>query len=207
MACGDPKAAFRVAILDPELAITHPKAVLAITGYDAISHAVETFVTTKRNAISECFSREAWRLLSGNYEAAMHHPRRMEAIGAMQLGAYLAGLAIENSMLGATHACANPLTARYGTTHGVAIAQMLSHVVRWNSKEVSRLYRELHAGLAERLKDLACMADLPVSLGGSDVPRHDLPLLAEDAADQWTGRFNPRPFNVEAALEVYECAW
>ena len=207
MACGDQKAAFRVAILDPELALTQPKRVLAATGYDAISHAVETFVTTRRNGISECFSREAWRLLSGNYEAALHHPRRTEAVEAMQLGSYLAGLAIENSMLGATHACANPLTARYGTAHGAAIAQMLSHVVRWNSEEVSRMYRELHGDLAEWLKDLARAGELPVSLSEGEVPKHDLPLLAEDAADQWTGRFNPRPFTVEGALEIYECAW
>ena len=126
MACGDSKAAFRVALLDPSLTISQPLSVTATTGFDAIAHAVETFVTTRRNALSEFFSREAWRLLEGNYERVLEAPEDLEARSAMQLGAYFAGVAIENSMLGATHACANPLTARYGTAHGAAIAMMLA---------------------------------------------------------------------------------
>jgi alcohol dehydrogenase len=207
MACGDPKAAFQAALLDPELAASQPRQVLAVTGYDAISHAVETFVSTRRNPMSECFSREAWDLLSRNYERALHAPRDIDAIGEMQLGAFLAGLAIENSMLGATHACANPLTQRYGTTHGIAIAQLLSHVVKWNSAEVGARYKDLHSELPERLRDLARAGGLPVSLSETEVPKHDIPLLAEDAVEQWTGRFNPRPFSVEGALEIYECAY
>jgi alcohol dehydrogenase len=111
MACGDPGAAFRVALLDPRLTVSQPAAVTAAAGFDAISHAVETYVTTKRNAASEVFSLEAWRLLESNYERVIANPQDIDARGAMQLGAFWAGLAIENSMLGATHACANPLTA------------------------------------------------------------------------------------------------
>lgn len=207
MACGDPKAAFQAAFLDPELAASQPRAVLATTGYDAISHAVETYVTTRRNVVSQGLSREAWRLLNGNFEKALHAPRDIDAIGAMQLGAYLAGLAIENSMLGAAHACANPLTQRYGTTHGVAIAQLLQHVVRWNSTEAGALYEELHPQLADRLHDLALIGTLPGTLSETGVPRRDFPLLAEDAVEQWTGRFNPRPLDLEGALEIYECAY
>ena len=132
MACGDPKAAFRIALLDPQLTISQPRNITATSGFDAIAHAVETFVTTRRNALSEFFSREAWRLLEANYERVLAAPEDLEARGAMQLGAYFAGVAIENSMLGATHACANPLTARYGTAHGAAIAMLLPSVVRWN---------------------------------------------------------------------------
>src|SRR5439155_5516616 len=128
MACGDPKAAFRIAILDPELTVSQPPRVTAVSGYDAISHAVETYVTTARNPLSEMYSREAWRLLEPNYERVIAQPANLEARAKMQLGAYLAGVAIELSMLGATHACANPLTAHYGTAHGVAIAAMLPHV-------------------------------------------------------------------------------
>src|SRR5207249_9333494 len=104
-----------------------PAAVRAAAGYDAISHAVETFVTTARNPASDLFAREAWRLLDGAFERVMSSPGDLQALGAMQLGAHYAGIAIEHSMLGATHACANPLTARYGTTHGVAIAALLTH--------------------------------------------------------------------------------
>src|SRR5215208_1159854 len=132
MACGDSKAAFRVALLDPVLTVSQPRSITATSGFDAIAHAVETYVTTRRNPLSELFSREAWRLLEPNYERVLNQPDNLEARGAMQLGAFYAGLAIENSMLGATHACANPLTARYGTAHGAAIAMLLPSVVRWN---------------------------------------------------------------------------
>src|SRR6185295_16724461 len=72
MACGDPKVAFRIAILDPALTVSQPRSITATSGFDAIAHAVETYVTTKRNAISELFSREAWRLLEPNYERALN---------------------------------------------------------------------------------------------------------------------------------------
>jgi alcohol dehydrogenase len=150
MACGDPKAAFRVALLDPALTVSQPRSITATSGFDAIAHAVETYVTTKRNPLSQLFSREAWRLLEPNYERVLSQPDNLEARGAMQLGAFYAGLAIENSMLGATHACANPLTARYGTAHGAAIAMLLPSVVRWNESAVGHDYAWLHGALAHR---------------------------------------------------------
>jgi alcohol dehydrogenase len=223
MACGDPTAAFRVAVLDPLLTVSQPVGVTAQSGFDAIAHAVETSVTTRRNALSDLFSREAWRLLEANYERVLVEPGNLEARGAMQLGAYLAGLAIENSMLGATHACANPLTMRYGTTHGAAVAVLLPAVVRWNAEVAGARYAELlrcatnlngFAGmtepgeaLARRLEQLAAAGNLRVRLGEMGVAKNDLPTLAEDAAKQWTGRFNPRPFDREGALEVYRCAY
>ena len=87
----------------------------ALTGIDALSHALETYVTRKRNTISLVFSREAWRLLATNFRTVLHEPDNLDARAAMQLGAAYAGLAIENSMLGASHALANPLTATYDT--------------------------------------------------------------------------------------------
>jgi alcohol dehydrogenase class IV len=219
MACGDPKAAFRVALLDPSLTISQPLNVTATTGFDAIAHAVETFVTTKRNALSEFFSREAWRLLEGNYERVLAAPGDLEARSAMQLGAYFAGVAIENSMLGATHACANPLTTRYGTAHGAAIAMMLPSVVRWNGPVAAERFGELlrlsqspassdpTEALAQRLEQLACVGGLRQSLSSTGVPREDIGILAADAAEQWTGSFNPRPFDINGAREVYERAF
>lgn len=224
MACGAPGAAFRVAILDPALLVTLSESVRAVTGYDALSHAVETFVTSKRNPVSECFSRQAWRLLEASYQRVLQQPGDLEVLSAMQLGAHLAGAAIENSMLGATHACANPLTARYGTTHGVAIALLLPTVVRWNGAEADGMagahYAELlkiagrevttaspAEALAQRLEELAAAGGLSTRLCAAGVPREDLPVLAEAAAEQWTGRFNPRPFDATGALEVYQCAF
>src|SRR5262249_20066425 len=146
-------------------------------------------------------------------------PTDLDARGAMLLGAHLAGQAIEASMLGATHACANPLSARYGTVHGVAIALFLSHVVRWNAEAAGPLYAELLRGtgrdpgpdpaatVADRLEHLAVHAGLPRGLRAAGVSRDHLPALAAHAAEQWTGRFNPRPFDARGALALYEAAY
>ena len=219
MACGDPKAMFRIAILDPALTVSQPRAVTAVAGYDAISHAVESYVTTGHSDISDVFARDAWRRLDGHYERVLTEPADLAARGAMLLGAHEAGLAIEQSMLGATHACANPLTAHYGTTHGVAIAVMLPHVVRWNAGHVGDRYAELlrvSGGddrsapgdrLAGRLEGLARVGGLPATLRELGVPRDEIATLAAEAATQWTGTFNPRPFDKGAALELYERAY
>jgi alcohol dehydrogenase len=194
--------------------MTMPRDLTATTGYDAISHAVESYVTKKGNPVSRIFAREAWSLLEANFERVLNEPADIEARGAMLLGSYLAGLAIENSMLGATHACANPLTKNFGVTHGVAIAAMLPSVVRWNAGVVRKSYEELanEAGLrtaedlARRLEELATSGDLPRGLGALEIPKAALPTLAEEAAKQWTGGFNPRDWSVEGAMEVYEKA-
>jgi alcohol dehydrogenase len=159
------------------------------------------------------------RLLEANYQRVLAVPDDIEARGAMLFGSHAAGIAIEQSMLGAAHACANPLTARYGTAHGVAIRVMLPHVVRWNADHVGDRYRDLLqlAGvdggtapaerLAARLEELAHAGGLPASLREVGVQKADLPALAADAATQWTGTFNPRPFDAVAALALYEDAY
>jgi alcohol dehydrogenase len=221
MACGDRKAAFRVAILDPQVTVTQPAKVTADTGLDAISHALESYVTSKRGPLSQLFAREAWRLLVANLETVLQNADDLEARAGMQLGAHLAGMAIENSMLGATHALANPLTAHHGLAHGLAISLMLPHVIRFNALAVGGLYRDLalEAGLpdgasagaaesiAERVDALARIAGLPRRLADCGVSRGILPVLAEEAAQQWTGKFNPRPVGYEELLGLYEGAW
>src|SRR5947209_19425473 len=116
MACGDKKAAFRIAVLDPEVTLTQPKMVTAVTGIDSVAHAIESYVCTRRNALSQTFSRQAWNLLGRNLERVLDRPDDLAARADMQIGAHLGGMAIEASMLGCAHACANPLTAHYGTT-------------------------------------------------------------------------------------------
>jgi alcohol dehydrogenase len=138
----------------------------------------------------------------------MARPEDVDALGDMLLGAHFAGVAIENSMLGATHACANPLTANYGTDHGIAIAMLLPTVVRWNRSAADDRYRSLYQpGLAERLTELAAWAGMPARLSAAGIPEAALPRLADEAAAQWTGKFNPRPFDRDGALEVYRCAY
>ncbi|MCM3869662.1 MAG: iron-containing alcohol dehydrogenase [Pyrinomonadaceae bacterium] len=222
MACGDSKAAFRIALLDPALTISQPRSITATSGFDAIAHAVETYVTTRRSGLSEFFSREAWRLLESNYEIVLEQPTNLEARGAMQLGSYFAGMAIENSMLGATHACANPLTTHYSTVHGAALAMLLPSVVRWNGTVVGEQYADLlrlssaqassngrgsFETLAQRLEQLAAAGGLRQSLRTAGVPQSDLEMLATEAATQWTGTFNPRKFDFAGAMEVYEQAY
>ena len=220
MACGDPSAAFRVALLDPSLTLSAPREVTAIAGFDAIAHAVETAVTTKRTPLSDGFAHQAWRLLAGAYERVLSQPHDFEVRSAMQVGAFLAGMAIEQSMLGAAHACANPLTARYDIPHGVALAILLPHVVRWNTDFASDRYALLLAGsdyaapaasaadaLAVRLEALARIGGLTTRLSEAGVDEAALPTLASLAAHQWTGGFNPRPFDAEGALEIYRAAY
>ncbi len=219
MACGDPSAAARVALLDPEVTFTAPHHVTAMAGFDALAHAVETTVTMRGTPMSDTFSLRAWRLLNGAFERVLLHPADAEARAAMQLGAHYAGMAIEQSMLGAAHACANPLTARYNLPHGLALAILLPHVVRWNGGVAAERYAALlnsprrrardqdaAEDLAFRLEDLAAAAGLAVTLSDSGVDEAALPELAAEAAQQWTGAFNPRPFDAAGAIEIYRAA-
>jgi len=223
MACGDKKASCRVAILDPELTLTQPAQVTALTGIDAISHAVETCVTKRRNPVSLQYSKEAWRLLAANFETVLQNPDDLEARSAMQLGAAYAGVAIENSMLGAAHALANPLTATYGIAHGQAVGLMLPHVVRFNGVEFDGWYQELlNAGdstvrmrgdqsatecLAGFLTRLVSSAGLEIKLASLGVEQDKIQTLATAAAQQWTGTFNPRAVDAESLLSIYQNAF
>ena len=113
-------------------------------------------------------------------------------------------------MLGATHACANPLTARYGTVHGVAIGLLLRHVVEWNASDsngTALRYKELDRDLPETLARFAKTAKFPLGLQATGILRDDLNELAAEAATQWTGTFNPRTFDVHGARSIYELAW
>ena len=225
MACGDRKAACRMAILDPELTITMPRSVTAATGIDAMTHAIESYVTKKRNPISQMFARNAWELLSKAFPLIMQDPTDVEARGNMLLGAHLAGAAIENSMLGSTHAMANPVSAHFETVHGIAVGVMLPHVIRWNSAEVAGLYKNLAVAcgwagpsdsaelaaeaLAAGFGKLLQLANMPLTLSHaveSDISDQLIATLAEEAAQQWTGTFNPRTMDVAAFAEVYRNA-
>ncbi len=225
MACGDRRAACRVALLDPELTLTQPPRVTALTGIDAISHALESYVTRRRNPLSICYSRQAWQLLSVGFPAVLDDPNDLAPRGQMQLGAFFAGLAIETSMLGAAHALANPLTAQFNVTHGQAVGLMLPHVVRFNasrSSDVNAWYAELWrdvahtplgrvvgAGLspfdalASYVKTLAGTAGLHTELTSFGVTESDVSKLAVDATKQWTGNFNPCPLQEGDFRQLY----
>lgn len=225
MACLDPKAAARVALLDPELTLSQPPGVTAVTGVDALAHAVETAVTTARNAISAMHSREAFRRLIHALPRVIARPDDLEARGHMLLGAAFAGIAIENSMLGSAHAAANPLTARLQIVHGAAVGLMLPHVVRHNAgvnAAAHRAYADLaHAadlpGVAsepdrafdafvEQLEAVLDLAAIPASLLEAGADPTTLPGLAVEASRQWTARFNPATCDVAEFTALYTAA-
>ena len=216
MACGDRRAAFRAAVLDPELTVTQPPAVTALTGIDALSHAIETYVTRRRNALSLTYSRRAFGLLADGFSRVLADPNDLEARSQMQPGACFSGLAIETSMLGAAHATANPLTARHGVPHGQAVGLMLPAVIRMNGQQHARWYAELvrevdpEAGLADAPERLATRvvgwlreAGLASSLGELSVPRSEIEQFLGDALQQWTGNFNPVPLDEDRVRALY----
>ncbi|MFN6190162.1 MAG: iron-containing alcohol dehydrogenase, partial [Planctomycetia bacterium] len=219
MACGDPRAAFKVAILDVHLTLTQPLSLAALTGIDAVSHAVESHVSRTATPASRVFSREAWRMLATNLPLVFADGGSLDARSAVQFGAALAGLAIEHSMLGAAHALANPLTAAHGIAHGQAVGLMLPHVVRFNSQACGAGYAELlgdvgiaaaleAAGgrLADWLADLLRASRLQTTLSACGATAPDVTALASLAAEQWTAGFNPRPVAAPDLASLYEAA-
>lgn len=234
MACGDPRAACKIAILDPTLTLTQPAMVTALTGIDALTHALETFVCVKRTPISECYSREAWQLLSQGFPQVLESPGDLEARGRMQLGACFAGMAIEASMLGAAHALANPLTAVLGVPHGQAVGLMIPHVIRFNSLAVEDRYLELVKLMPESVSPvpnanastaigavftewmqrarlattLVTLPQWPVdTLGDPEKTLGLLRELASSASKQWTATFNPRHTSESDMLSMYQAAY
>jgi alcohol dehydrogenase class IV len=225
MACLDPKAAARIAVLDPVLTLSQPRVVTACTGIDAIAHVVETAVTRKRTALSLMCSHEAFKLTLPNLPRIFENPGDLEARGRMLLGAAFAGMAIEFSMLGAAHSAANPLTAHYGIVHGQAVGMMLPPVVRFNGKDAEALkaYAELASApeiatvsngmeaaleaLVHHLEYLLDLVGMPKSLADCGVEEKMIPTLAEEAAKQWTAGFNPRPVQARDFQALYEAAF
>ncbi len=217
MACGDPRAACRVAILDPVLTLTQPRRVTALTGIDAISHAIETYVSKRRNPISTTYSRRAFGMLARGFARVLENPSDLEARSQMQLGSCFAGMAIETSMLGAAHATANPLTARHDVVHGQAVGMMLPAVIRLNGRVHGEWYAELlreidpaatadsaPQRLAERVTEWLRQAGLATSMAELSIPTGDLDELAKDAMKQWTGTFNPITLSESVTRELYQ---
>ena len=210
MACGDRKARFRTVLLDPELVATTPDEVRARAGLDAIAHALESYVTKTRTPVSRLFSEEAWSLLDGSFERYYENPGDVDAASDVLLGAHFAGTAIEASMLGAAHACANPLTARYDLAHGEAVAVMLPHVIAFNAAGDASLYAGLGMtpeALVNRVMALRAGVGLRERLSSCGVEHAALPALAREAYKQWTGAHNPRPVDVGAYESLYAAAF
>lgn len=221
MACGDKKALPCITILDPKLTLSQPRMVTACTGIDALTHALESAVTTKRNDRSDRHSSIAFKYLHENLPLVFERPDDLGARGAVLLGASHAGAAIERSMLGAAHSMANPLTACRGTVHGVAVGLALPVVMEFNSAhpETKARYANLarQTGLVSsdspemdsvealiaRVRHLLVLANFPSSLSELGFEEADLAGLAKDASEQWTAGFNPRSIETHDFLKLY----
>lgn len=209
-----------IAVLDAGLTLGLPAAVTAMTGIDAMVHAIEAYTSKiKKNPLSDMLARQALTLLCANQRRVLSHPDDVSAREAMLLGATLAGQAFANAPVAAVHALAYPLGGHYHMPHGLSNALMLPAVLRFNASVAEADYLELAAllpgavkpgleGFVSWFEELIADAALPTTLAKAGVPEQDLPMLAADAMQQQRLLVN-NPVEVDevAALSLYSSAW
>jgi alcohol dehydrogenase class IV len=204
----------RLAILDPETTRTLPPRVAAATGMDALTHAVESYVSSQSNPHQDARALHALRLIRDNLVRAVETPEDEDARGNMLIAANLA-IAIE---LGSVHAMSHPAGAIFGVPHGVANAIHLPHVIRFNAEagpDVAARYGDLADvlgvdggadALAEHVTQLVARLGLPTRLSEVGVPESGIPQLVEGAIGDGTTLLNPREVGEEDYAELYRRA-
>jgi alcohol dehydrogenase class IV len=204
----------RLAILDPETTRTLPPRVAAATGMDAMTHAIEGYVSTQWNPHQDGRSLQALRLIRDNLERAVETPDDEDARGNMLIAANLA-ITIE---LGSVHAMSHPAGAIFNVPHGVANAIHLPHVIRFNAEagpEIANRYADLAEelgvqggadALAEYVTALVARLGLPTRLSEVGVPESGIPQLVEGAIGDGTTLLNPREAGEEEYAELYRRA-
>ena len=213
-----------VAVLDPDLTLGLPPSVTAMTGVDAMVHAIEAYTSAlKKNPVSDNLARNALRLLAGNIRRAVHSGSDRDARAAMLLGAMQAGQAFANAPVAAVHALAYPLGGHYHIPHGLSNSLVLPAVLRFNLPAAAPLYAELAAllvpeaggsdearatALIEALEALIADLALPATLAAAGVREDSLETLAADAMLQQRLLVNnPRELSHDDALAVYRAAY
>lgn len=214
-----------VAVLDADLTLGLPPAVTAMTGVDAMVHAIEAYTSRhKKNPLSDDLAVNALKLLSGNIRAAVHEGSNRAARASMLLGACLAGQAFANAPVAAVHALAYPLGGHYHIPHGLSNSLVLPSVLEFNAPEAAGLYAELAdvvvgepvsgsdeartAALVASLRQLIDDVQLPATLREAQVKESDLEMLAEDAMLQQRLLINnPRDVAYDDALAIYRNAY
>lgn len=215
LACGAATAMPRLAWLDPELTLSTPRQVTITAGLDALTHAIETAVSRVSTPDSRAHAVGAARRLWAGLDRSIVDPNDLEARTNTLIGATMAGQAIEASMLGAAHALANPLTARFGLAHGLAVGWMLPKVVCFNQElpEIADRYSMLAAAmnldgrlgqaLEAALDRWGVASEVTAACAGWSSARE---ALVAEALEQWTGSFNPRPLDPEGVRGLYAAA-
>ncbi|MCP5130447.1 MAG: iron-containing alcohol dehydrogenase [Pseudomonadales bacterium] len=214
-----------VAVLDADLTLGLPPAITAMTGVDAMVHAIEAYTSRhQKNPLSDNLARQALTLLARNIRTAVHDGGNREARENMLLGACLAGQAFANAPVAAVHALAYPLGGHYHIPHGLSNSLVLPAVLEFNAPEASELYAELAdivvgepvpggaqaktARLVGALRELIDDVALPATLEAAGVDEGSLEMLAEDAMLQQRLLVNnPRDVAYEDALAIYRAAY
>ena len=213
------------AVLDADLTLGLPSAVTAMTGVDAMVHAIEAYTSRhQKNPISDNLARQALQLLARNIRTAVHDGKNREARENMLLGACLAGQAFANAPVAAVHALAYPLGGHYHIPHGLSNSLVLPSVLEFNAASATELYAELAdivvgapvpgsaeaktAAMIAALRSLIDDVALPATLQAAGVDENKLELLAEDAMLQQRLLVNnPRDVAYEDALAIYRAAY
>ena len=214
-----------VAVLDAALTLGLPAAVTAMTGVDAMVHAIEAYTSRhQKNPLSDNLARAALRLLSQNIRTAVGNGQDMQARESMLLGACLAGQAFANAPVAAVHALAYPLGGHYHIPHGLSNSLVLPSVLSFNAPAAAGQYAELaelvagepiagsdeaktHA-LIDTLRSLIYDVGLPATLREAGVDHASLETLAEDAMLQQRLLVNnPRDVNYDDALSIYRASY
>lgn len=220
MVCVDPKDIPVVAIVDAELMYSMPKGLTASTGMDALTHAIEGYITPGAWAMSDMFEIEAIRLIKKHLAAAVKNGKDREAREGMAFAQYVAGMGFSNVGLGIVHSMAHPLGAVYDTPHGVANAIILPTVMAYNVESPSKpKFRAIAEAMGvntakmnddeaaqaavEAVRALSKEVGIPAKLSEVGVREEDLEKLANDAFNDVCTGGNPRKTSVEDILKLY----
>ena len=224
MVCVDPNDIPAVAIVDPELMYSMPKGLTAATGMDALTHAIESYITPGAWAMSDMFELKAIEMIAANLKAAVDDGNDVAAREAMSQAQYIAGMGFSNVGLGIVHSMAHPLGAHYDTPHGVANALLLPYVMEYNA-ESPAAPKYLHIAKAmgvdtvgmteaegvraavDAVRKLSLSIGIPQKLHEINVKEEDLHQLAVDAFNDVCTGGNPRPTSVEDIETLYRKAF
>lgn len=218
MVCVDPKDIPVVAFVDPDMMSTMPKGLTAATGMDALTHAIEGYITAGAWELSDMFHLKAIEIISRSLRGAVENTP--EGRADMALGQYVAGMGFSNVGLGIVHSMAHPLGALYDTPHGVANAIILPTVMEYNAEATGEKYREIARAMGvkdvdsmsqeeyrkaavDAVKKLSADVGIPADLK-EIVKREDIPFLAQSAYDDACRPGNPKETSVEDITKLYE---
>ena len=218
MVCVDPKDIPVVAFVDPDMMSSMPKGLTAATGMDALTHAIEGYITAGAWELSDMFHLKAIEIISSSLRCAVDNTK--EGREDMALGQYVAGMGFSNVGLGIVHSMAHPLGALYDTPHGVANAIILPTVMEYNAEATGEKYREIARAMGvkdvdsmtqeeyrkaaiDAVKQLSEDVGIPADLKDI-VKKEDIPFLAQSAYDDACRPGNPRETSVEDITKLYE---